>query len=224
MTLNLSKQYNRFSDIFSMVHDDGNKYSNRVFFDVLREENIQGKKILDLGCGNGTDMQYYKYRFGDDIYGVDASEKFIKEASAKKLNVSIGLFDKIPHEEKSFDVVVSKYALQTVDDFKDTYKEVSRVLKPGGKFIFLTVHPMRQFFEKKTKHKNFFQKTIVKSVLFGGKIIAKEPTHTLEEYLSLEFFKLFNLEKFIEKDDFYSAEQLNGDKYPTYMIISATKK
>ena len=207
-----------------MVHDDGNKYSNRVFFDVLREENIQGKKILDLGCGNGTDMQYYKYRFGDNIYGVDASEKFIEEASAKKLNVSIGLFDKIPHEEKSFDVVVSKYALQTVDDFKDTYKEVSRVLKPGGKFIFLTVHPMRQFFEKKTKHKNFFQKTIVKSVLFGGKIIAKEPTHTLEEYLSAEFFKLFNLEKFIEKDDFYSAEQLNGDKYPTYMIISATKK
>lgn len=224
MTSNLSKQYNKFSDIFSLVHDDGNKYSNRVFFDTLRGCNIQGKKILDLGCGNGTDMQYYKYRFGEKVFGVDASEKFIEEASAKNLNVSLGYFDNIPHKDKSFDVVFSKYALQTINEFSKTYIEVSRVLKPKGRFIFLVVHPMRQFFEKKTKNKNYFQKTIVDSILFGGKVIAKEPTHTMEEYLSPEFFRLFNIEKFIEKDDFYSAEQVNGDKYPTYMIISAIKK
>lgn len=220
----LFTQYNKISNLFSTTHEDGNKYSNNIFYEILRKNKLEGKKILDLGCGDGTDMEYYKYRFGDEISGVDASERFITESNKKGLTTSIGNFDKIPYLNTSFGAVVSKYALQTIQEFNSTYTEVHRVLKDSGKFVFLVVHPMRQFFEKKTEHKNYFNKTIVTSVLFNKKLEVKEPTHTLQEYLSPEFFKLFNIESFLESSDFYSAEKVNNYNYPTYLIISATKK
>jgi len=189
MKTNLSEQYNNFANIFSKTHDNGNKFTNQIFFNQLRSGGLQDKKILDLGCGDGTDMQYYKYRFSNNVFGV----------------------------------VISKYALQTVDEFNNTYQEVARVLKKSGLFVFLVVHPFRQFFEKKSNQKNYFDKKIVNSVLFNGKVVVEEPTHTVQEYLSPEFFKYFSLESFIEKSDFYSAEKIGPDDYPTYLIISAKK-
>lgn len=224
MKKNLIKQYNSCAEIFSLSHDNGNKYSNRVFFETLRSLNLQNKKILDLGCGNGTDMKYYQYRFSKNVYGVDASEKLLLEARGKNLNVELGYFDKIPYLDNQFDAVLSKYALQTVAELSSTYKEASRVLKSKGKFVFMVVHPLRQFMEKKTNHKNYFDKTLVKSILFNGKLTVTEPTHTIQEYLSPEFFKYFSLKTIFEKDDFYSAEKIGNNIYPTYLIISAEKK
>ncbi|MEK7103579.1 MAG: class I SAM-dependent methyltransferase [Patescibacteria group bacterium] len=220
----LTKQYNKLAVLFSRIHDEGNKYSNRVFYNVLRANNLQGKKILDLGCGNGADIEYYKYRFGDAVTGVDASEKLLEEAKAKSLDVCLGYFDHIPFGDSAFDTVISKYAFQTSDNMSQIYEEVSRVLQPSGTFIFLVVHPFRQFFEKKSDHKNFFEKTIVQSVLFDGEVTVEEPTHTMQEYLSPEFFKRFSLQSYVEKADFHSAERIDGNEYPTYMIISATKR
>ena len=41
--------------------------------------------------------------------------------------------------------------------------------------------------------KNYFKKEFVQSVIFEGKIIVTEPTHTLSEYLNADFFSKFNL-------------------------------
>lgn len=83
---------------------------------------------------------------------------------------------------------------------------------------------MRQFFEKKTENKDYFEKTEVESILFGGKLTVVEPTHTLQEYLSDDFLKKFELIDFFEKDDFYSAEKIGESNYPTYFIIIAKKR
>ena len=183
MKTNLSEQYNNFANIFSKTHDNGNKFTNQIFFNQLRSGGLQDKKILDLGCGDGTDMQYYKYRFSNNVFGVDASEKLLEEARSKSLDARFGYFDNLPFSDQIFDVVISKYALQTVDEFNNTYQEVARVLKKSGLFVFLVVHPFRQFFEKKSNQKNYFDKKIVNSVLFNGKVVVEEPTHTVQEYL-----------------------------------------
>ena len=220
----LSKQYNAISETFSENHEDGNKYSNQAFFNAILSQDVRGKKILDLGCGDGTDMLYYKYRISADVHGVDSSKKLLSTAKERGLSVKLGSFVDTGHEEKSFDIILSKYAMQTSQSIDPIYEEVARVVKKGGLFIFLVVHPFRQFFEKTETKKDYFKKTIATSVLFGGKVTVKEPTHTMEEYLSENFFKLFTLESFEERSDFYSAEKISENNYPTYAIITARKK
>jgi len=219
----ISKQYNGISEEFSNTH----RYENRVNIKSFHEEleyNFKNKKVLDLGCGDGSDLQILKNK-GAKIFGLDSSKEMVKLAK-KKLNsnnIKTGLFEKIPFEEKYFDFVISKYAMQTSRKIEPIYKETAKVLKSKGYFIFLVVHPFRQFIEKKKIRKNYFKQEIVKSIIFRSKLLVKEPTHTLNEYLSPYFLKHFEIISFIEKYD-PAAEKINGDKYPGFMIIKARKK
>lgn len=217
----LSFQYNDIANRFNKTHDDFNYISNNAFFSYLAND-LSGKKLLDIGCGDGNDFDEYLKR-GATVVGIDPSKK-LQSFSKHAEKISFGLFENIPFTKNNFDIVVSKYALQTSEQVDLFYNEANRVLKPGGELIFLVVHPMRQFFEKKTMFKNYFEKTIVDSVIFNGTITVKEPTHTISEYLSPLFFSKFTLESLYEGVDFYSAEKIGPHEYPTYLIIKAKKK
>ncbi len=221
MNNKLSFQYNNIADHFNKTHDDFNHISNKAFFSCLPND-LLSKNLLDIGCGDGNDFDEYLKR-GATVTGIDPSKK-LQSYSKHAEKITIGSFEKIPFTENVFNIVVSKYALQTLEEIDLFYSEVSRVLKPGGELIFLVVHPMRQFFEKKTLFKDYFEKTIVDSVIFNGTITVKEPTHTISEYLSPLFFNSFTLESLKEGVDFYSAEKIGPYEYPTYLIIKAKKK
>lgn len=222
--MNLKLQYNKISKRFSSFHGDGNKFSNQEFFKRLSVSG-DNQKLLDVGCGDGTDLLMYK-SLGFDVYGIDSSKKLLELAQEKisESHTKHGSFSSIPFEDKEFDIITSKYALQTSSELNSFYRESSRLLKSGGEMLLLVVHPLRQFFEKKSDHKNYFDQTLVSSVLFGGTITVQEPTHTLQDYLTTVFFENFELVDFLEKDDFYSAEKIGEYNYPTYFIIKAKKK
>ena len=65
-------------------------------------------------------------------------------------------------------------------------------------------------------------KEIVFENKFGGKITVTEPTHTMNEYLSPYFLSHFKLEKYEEGFD-DGAEKVEGDIYPIYAILKASK-
>lgn len=128
------------------------------------------------------------------------------------------------YEEQQFGLIVSKYAMQTAEDINTIYKESFRMLDDGGYFAFLVVHPFRQFLEKKKIGKDYYKKETIQSIIFGGKIIVTEPTHTLSEYINKSFLEKFSLIDLKEGSDFPNSEQIGGDIYPTYIIIVAQKK
>lgn len=218
------KQYNKFANEFSVLHSNLDKITNKYYyqrFDGL----LKNKKVLDLGCGEGKDLLYFKNK-GAKIYGIDSSEKMVELAKIKvgDKNIKNGYFSKIPFENNSFDIVASKYSMQTSDDIDSIYKEVNKILKRDGFFVFLVVHPIRQFMEKNKNSKDYFKKEIVKSHIFGNKITVNEPSHTMLEYFSPYFFNHFELIDFDEKFDPSNAEMVNNDKYPAFMLIKAKKK
>lgn len=131
---------------------------------------------------------------------------------------------KMSFEDSQFGLIVSKYAMQTAQDIKPIYDEVYRMLDDKGYFIFLIVHPMRQFIEKKRSGKDYFKKELVESVIFDGKITVTEASHTLSEYLNSDFLTRFSLIDIKEGYDFPASEQINGDTYPTFLIIVSQKK
>ncbi|MGB0925386.1 MAG: class I SAM-dependent methyltransferase [Minisyncoccia bacterium] len=189
---------------------------------------VRGKKILDIGCGNGDDLKKLSDQ-GASVYGVEPSGEFVNEANKKtgKDVVTLGVGENLPYSDAEFDVVISKYAIQTSSDAKSCMNESARVLVSGGILHVLIKHPIRQFLEKKKyseKPVNYFKQEITKSVIYDGLIELAEPTHSMEDYLNADFFKNFELIDYRENFDFPASEQIDGDIYPTYFVLTARRK
>ncbi len=222
--MNLTKQYNGFAKDYSRIIRNKTKYDRRIYYKHLNFP-LAGKKILDAGCGDGTELSYC-IKHKAKAFGIDSSKAMIDLA---KRNVPlaksvVGSFSHLPFSDHFFDAVISKHALQTSANVEPIFKEFYRVLKPKGFLLYLSVHPLRQFMEKKKKQKDYFYKEKVESVLFGGLLKVTEPTHTFNEYLSPWFLKNFDITEFEECFDPYAAEKVDGDSYPGFFIIKAQKR
>jgi ubiquinone/menaquinone biosynthesis C-methylase UbiE len=224
--MDLSNQYNNFAQKFSDIHDEGdnsNRDNRKVFYGHI--DFVKPKmKLLDLACGDGLDLEYYK-TLGAEIFGLDASDKLVEIARKRnpEADIKVGLFEKIPFEDSYFDVVLSKYAIQTSEDMSPVFSEIYRVLKPGGIMMYLVTHPFRQYLEKKEKITDYFEQKIVDSNILNNSIIVKEPSHTLNEYLSDFLFNNFDVQSFNEYFD-PAAEQIGENKYPGYFVLKAKKR
>ena len=230
MNTNIAKQYNAWA----VEHDEKtlqyDKQSRASFYAMFNFE-TKGKKLLDIACASGHDLEYYRDTLGCDVYGVDASDEEVKLAH-KRLgqsnSVKVGYADALPFDDDSFDIVVSKYAPQGFDDIESFYKEANRVLKPGGYFLILATHPMRHFLEKTAKPRNYFKKEIVTSWIYDHTLPLREVSHTLNDYFSQYFFSNFILEEYRENYDGSEVQggtdAINGDKYPGYFTYRAKKK
>lgn len=225
MNNQLSKQYNTWfteHDEKTLKYD---KESRKSFYSFINFE-TKGKKLLDIACGSGHDLQHYRDVLWCDVYGVDASEGEAGLAN-KRLGtdtVKIGYSHALPYEDNSFDIIVSKYAPQGFEDISLFYQEVNRVLKSGGYFLILTTHPMRHFLEKTEKPRDYFKREIVTSWIYDHTLPLKEYSHTMNDYFSPYFFKHFTLEQYIEEYDDISTEHVDNEKYPGYFIYRARKK
>jgi SAM-dependent methyltransferase len=203
--------------------------STDAFFACITPEivsTIKNKAVLDLGCGAGADAAFYTTK-GLAYFGIDASQEMCGLARKNNLisEIKNETFSKdMSYEDKKFGMIVSKYAMQTAEHIEPIYNEAARMLDDKGYFIFLVVHPLRQFIEKKKQGKDYFKKEFVNSIIFNGKITVTEPSHTLKEYLSTDFLTKFSLIDIQEGTDFPNSEQVEGDMYPTYLIVTAQKK
>lgn len=98
--------------------------------------------ILDVGCGAGGLVMEYSER-GYSAYGCDLKFKEGEYVPSLEKKGLIRLVDsntfEFPFEDNKFDVVVSDQVLEHVGDHLLTFKEIHRVLKPGG--ISLHIFP-----------------------------------------------------------------------------------
>lgn len=103
-----------------------------------------GETCLDLGSGRGTDVLRMSQEVGDDgfVWGIDVSDGMLEKArsTAEALGVANVRFDKselehLPLPKESVDLVVSNCVLNHAQDKGAVWKEIHRVLKPGGRFV-----------------------------------------------------------------------------------------
>ena len=103
-------------------------------------------KVLDVGCGAGF-LSNELAKQNLDVTGVDLSPESIKVAGqydeTKKVKYLTADAYKLPFADGSFDVLTALDFLEHVDRPNDVIKEFSRVLKPGGLFIFHTFNRNR---------------------------------------------------------------------------------
>lgn len=96
--------------------------------------------LVDVGCGTGSHAAGLE-ALGWSVTGVDASEDMLRRAREKGVDVVHADARSLPFEACSFDAALSVFTHTDVDDFAGVVREVARVLRPGGPFVYLGVHP-----------------------------------------------------------------------------------
>ena len=100
-----------------------------------------GKNVLEIGAGTGTNLPYYKPDTNLTVVepSKDMLNFFLKKAEKYPLKIRVieGFAEKLPFEDNSFDSVVSTLVLCSVNSPQKVLKEIKRVLKPEGVFIFI---------------------------------------------------------------------------------------
>src|SRR5690348_2483413 len=97
-------------------------------------------RLLDVGCGGGAHAVELASR-GWSVTGVDVSADQLELARARGVDVVEADAAELPFEGASFDAAVSMFTHTDVDDFAAVLREVARVLRPDGRFVYLGVHP-----------------------------------------------------------------------------------
>jgi tRNA (uracil-5-)-methyltransferase TRM9 len=96
--------------------------------------------LLDIGCGNARFFRVVQQKENISYTGCDISEKLLEEAHKyhPELSLSVCPATNLPHEDDSFDSLVSFAVLHHIPGNKEQkkfFEEAARVLKPGGIFI-----------------------------------------------------------------------------------------
>ncbi len=99
-------------------------------------------RVLEIGAGTGANLRFY----GPDVDEVVVAEP--EQPMARRLERKLASSprparlvhapaERLPFEDASFDTVVSTLVLCTVEDPAAAFAEIRRVLKPGGRLLFL---------------------------------------------------------------------------------------
>ncbi|GJL82959.1 MAG: hypothetical protein DHS20C01_25930 [marine bacterium B5-7] len=111
---------------------------------IIGEFLLNGKRVLDIGCGSGGIAMELVERYGaGEVVGVDI-ERGVLARAAERVNKH-GLEDRItlqqvesgplPYDDESFDVAFSKDSMIHIPEKELLFADVYRILKPGGWFI-----------------------------------------------------------------------------------------
>jgi ubiquinone/menaquinone biosynthesis C-methylase UbiE len=97
-------------------------------------------RLLDVGCGGGAHAAELA-EHGWSVTGVDVSVSQLELARARGVDVVAADAAELPFQQESFDAAVSMFTHTDISDFAAALREVARVLRPGGRFVYLGVHP-----------------------------------------------------------------------------------
>jgi SAM-dependent methyltransferase len=113
---------------------------------------VRGRRVLELGCGAAAGARWLDGE-GAEVVALDLSAGMLRHArlAADRSGVRVPLVQAdalaLPFPDGAFDVVCTAFgAVPFVADSAAVMREVARVLRPGGSWIFSITHPMRWIF------------------------------------------------------------------------------
>jgi len=110
--------------------------------DLARDLGLEnGTRVLDVGCGLGGAARYLAREFGCHVTGLDLNDEYCQVAEIltrriePELPVSFrqGNALDLPFPDAVFDIVWTQHSSMNISDKSGLYREIRRVMKPGGK-------------------------------------------------------------------------------------------
>jgi ubiquinone/menaquinone biosynthesis C-methylase UbiE len=165
-------------------NDEKNRYSAQLYDLVATGADIKGKEILEVGCGRGGGLSYInRYLFPSSLTGIDLNKKaiqFCKNHYPERNNTFLKAnAQNLPFSDNSFDVVINVESSHRYPQPELFFKEVYRVLRPGGFFLFADFRQRDELLMldnqiKKTQFKLINKENITSNVVEALKLATHE--------------------------------------------------
>lgn len=156
---------------------------------------VAGRDILEVGCGSAACGRWLAGQ-GARAVGLDLSAGMLAHATAGNAASGVALplvqasADELPFATASFDAACSAFgAIPFVADSGAVFREVARVLRPGGRWVFAVTHPMRWIFpddpgpDGLTVSQSYFDRTPYVEVDEDGRATYVEHHRTLGDFV-----------------------------------------
>ena len=137
-------QQNKYRDQYRQANPDW-RPATEVYAGHVQSRLNTGSRLLDLGCGRGGLVEQLDHP-SERVIGVDPDWNSLGEhrlaAARPPMPRVAGLSKELPFSQGCFDVVIASWVLEHLSNPVDDLREIKRLLKPLGSFIFIT--PNRQ--------------------------------------------------------------------------------
>lgn len=173
--------------------------------DVAHLGAVRGRRVVEIGCGAAQGGRWARAA-GAEVISVDLSSGML--ARGQELSHHTGVHPQLvqadaqhlPLADASFDIAFSAYgAVPFVADLGRLHREVFRVLRPGGRWVFSTSHPIRWAFPDVpteaglTANRSYFDRTPYTELTESGDVLYAEYHRTMADHISLLLSANFEL-------------------------------
>jgi len=188
-------------------------------FDLLvREADLSGRRVLEVGCGTGTLAAALAERARCRVWAVDAERRMLEVARSRVprgVGLNLGSAEELPFKDGFFERVVTRLLVHLVDRPR-AFAEASRVLGSGGVLAVATFDPA-SFFDS-WLHPFFPSIAAIDSVRFPA-------PEALSSELDDSGFttRLVRLDQAVSFDRAEALEKLRGKHIGTFDLIDAAE-
>jgi len=121
--------------------DESERYCLKLYHQNVVGKELEGKELLEVGCGRGGGASYISRYFHPKSYiGLDLSKKAVKFCNAHYkvpgLTFVQGRAEELPFEDCTFDAIINVESSRGYSDMDSFLSEVHRVLNPNGHLLF----------------------------------------------------------------------------------------
>jgi len=229
------KYENEVKEVYNKLSKRYHKITADHFFNAYLEvpattsllKNVKNKKVLDLGCGTGRHTRILKRR-GAKVWGIDLSPKMLEIAKSeiKDVDFKVGTVYKLPYKSNFFDIIVAGLVIGYFKNLDKAFKEIHRVLKKNGIFVFSLTNPLLEISEyikgkpgTYRKFKNYFKEG--KTYAYWPTFKVKMPYYhrTLQTLIRTIIRNNLVIEDFLDAKPLKEGKKINPDAYEAYSRI-----
>lgn len=137
-----------FFDGYKKLRDNDLSYNDLLEQPAMAKmlPGLNGKSVLDLGCGYGHNCMDFVQKGASKVVGIDISEKMLSVAKTESAHEKIEYLNMsmtdISTLNKKFDFIYSSLAFHYVNDFEAFSKDMYSILNKGGQLLFSQEHPI----------------------------------------------------------------------------------